>query len=112
MTSVMRLLAGVMTSILIGSVTIMAPGSMSLAEDNTAVAPDKSCQWRGTAPICKGGCEPGEIADEVSANADSARNLPELFGASCFKGKNDDLTAKPPPAAIELRKNLPVTKAP
>jgi hypothetical protein len=65
-------------------ITVAASASTGVVAADQYGAVVKSCKWRGTAPACKGKCEPGEITEEVAQDAESARNV--AFGESCFRG--------------------------
>lgn len=44
---------------------------------------NETCMWRGTAPFCKGRCQPGELGR--SASTDGEGTYPN-FGATCLSG--------------------------
>ena len=62
----------------------MSSGSASVAGDPVSLQPGQTCEWRGTAPVCEGRCEPGEINPQSASDADDARYTG--FGASCITG--------------------------
>lgn len=64
--------------------TVAVTGSASVAGDPATRQAERTCEWRGTAPICEGRCEPGEINPQSASDADDARY--ERFGASCITG--------------------------
>jgi hypothetical protein len=59
-------------------------GSGSVADDRQFREPHRNCEWRGTAPFCKGRCETGEIHPQAARNSEEAAY--PGFGADCVKG--------------------------
>ena len=51
--------------------------------DDSQPVQSQSCTWRGTAPFCKGSCEPGEIGR--ASSSDGEGTYPN-FGATCLSG--------------------------
>jgi chitinase len=59
------------------------PPIVSKKQDTPQPVQNETCTWRGTAPICKGRCQPGELGR--SASTDGKGTYPN-FGATCLSG--------------------------
>jgi hypothetical protein len=64
----------------IAGFAVSVPVSFALTETE----PLKTCRWDGTAPWCRGECEPDEVANDRTGDADRAQFAG--FGESCVAG--------------------------
>ncbi|GMT36470.1 hypothetical protein PFISCL1PPCAC_27767 [Pristionchus fissidentatus] len=48
---------------------------------------EAQCTWRGSAPVCMGECEDGELKKKEAATAAEAKPYETTFGKECWYGK-------------------------
>ncbi len=76
-----------LTALSVATITAGGPASVAVAGNRTTVAPNRDCMWRGTAPFCKGECEPGEVRWATASSPEGAKPDELGFGATCASGR-------------------------